>query len=166
MCLFIQRFVILFAICGVSVAAEIHRFQPEGCEFSAVLFKKPEYRYSWRGESLITVAEVQQSRGTTMRASCGSFYIVDHAAFQANLDAQMRRAARMAGLKQFKVSIQKNGLGTVASFWGMRGEGELQTFYRSDTYVGKRSFLELVVHTVPENREDLQLSQFQNSVKR
>ncbi len=166
MCLFFKRLLVFLLFCGVSVAAEPYRFKPEGCEFSAMLFKEPELKYSWRGEHLITVAEVQPRPGTVMRASCGAYFIEDQKAFRDNLHKQMTRAARLAGVKQHNISIKHTDMGTVASFWGYRGKGRLQTWYRSDTYVGRNSFLELVVHTVPENRESLNLAAFQQSVKR
>ncbi len=156
----------LALLCMPVNAAKTHRFHPEGCEFSAILFNEPSYQVRWSGERRITVATSRTRNGAVMRASCGSWYIKDRAAFRAELKPQMERAARVAGLNDFKVAIHRNGLGTVASFWGYRGTGNLRTWYRSDTYIGQRSFLELVIHTHPKKRDEFQLAAFRDSVQR
>lgn len=154
------------ALCMPVNAAKTHRFNPEGCEFSAILFNEPQYRVRWMGERRVTVATSRTRNGGVMRASCGSWYIQDQAAFREELRPQLQRAARLAGLKDFKVLVRRNGLGTVGSFWGHRGVGKHRTWYRSDTYVGKRSFLELVVHAKPQARNEHQLAAFRQSVRR
>ncbi len=160
-CLFV-----LVSLCLPVSAAKTHRFQPDNCEFSAMFAEKPEVRVRWSGERKITVATSRADGGAVLRASCASWIIKDQAAFRDQLRPQLQRAARHAGLRDFDLHIRRTQLGTVASFWGYRGKGRLRTWYRSDTYVGDRSFLEIVVHSHPQNRDETRFAAFRHSVRR
>lgn len=123
--------------------AEPFLFQPAGCEFTAEFPLHPELQSIWRGESLLNTARVSRPGVGSMRASCMEFHIIDEQAFLDGLREQLSLAARMAGIHNPRTRIRETERGTVASFWGFRGRARHRTFYRSDTWIGDSSFMEI-----------------------
>lgn len=146
-------------------AAELVTFQPRGCEFRASIAPDAEVKSGWRGETIMTTA-IQKSRRSVVRTSCGAYLVRDWRAFRKQLPNQLQRAARLAGVERPQTSIRRTPLGTVASYWGFRGTGSARTFVRSDSYVGDRSFLEIVLLTPAQARHAPEARRVLHSVRR
>ncbi len=149
----------------VAEASEQRTFQPQGCEFKASISRDAEVKSGWRGEHLMTTA-VQKGRDGVVRASCGSYYIRDWCAFRAQLPGQLERAARLAGIDKPQTEIRRTAMGTVASYWGFRGTGSSRTYFRSDSYVGDRSYMEVVVLAPVQTRHSPEAYRVLASVRR
>ncbi len=162
---------VLLALIGFSsfplpaLASDQLTFQPDGCEFRTSISRDAEIKQRWRGESPLTTA-VQKSKGAVIRASCGSYFVQDWHAFRQQLPGQLERAARIAGIDRPQTAIRRTAMGTVASYWGFRGTGAARTFFRSDSYVGNRSFMEIVVMAHPAHLNTGALRQTRASVHR
>lgn len=146
-------------------ASEKRTFQPQGCEFKASIARDAQVKKTWRGEIPMTTA-VQKSQGGVMRASCGSYFVQDWRAFRKHLPSQLERAARLAGIEQPQTAIRSTSMGMVASYWGFRGTGSSRTFFRSDSYVGDRSYMEIVVMAHPAYLNASEVRQIRTSVRR
>lgn len=127
--------------------AEPYLFQPPGCEFTAEFPQAPELQSTWRGESLLNTAQVSQPGIGSMRASCMEFHVLDEQALLDGLREQLSLAARIAGVRNPRTRIRETERGTLASVWGYRGRAAHRTFYRSDTWIGARSFMEIATTT-------------------
>lgn len=148
-----------------ALAADRKMFQPQGCEFKAAIARDAHVKAGWQGERLITTA-VQQGDASVIRTSCATYQVRDWGAFRAHLPGQLQRAARLAGIEEPHTRIRRTPMGTVASYWGYRGRGKARTFFRSDSYVGDRSFMEVVVLAPPANRFDPEVREARTIVRR
>ncbi len=155
----------LVGFSSIAKASDVRTFQPQGCEFKASIARDAEVKQSWRGENPMTTA-VQKSKGGVVRTSCGSYFVQDWRAFHQQLPSQLERAARLAGIEHPQTAIRRTSTGMVASYWGFRGTGATRTFFRSDSYVGNRSFMEIVVLAHPEYLNTQDVRQTRTSVRR
>lgn len=149
----------------IAEASGLKTFQPRGCEFQASIAQDAQVKTGWRGENLLTTA-VQKGERSVVRASCGAYFVRDWRAFRKHLPEQLERAARLAGIENPKTSIRRTRYGLVASYWGFRGDGPARTYFRSDSYVGDQSYLEIVMLAPPQARFTPEARQVLHSVRR
>ncbi len=128
-------------------------FAPDACAFQVRMAGKPATSRQMRGELPIEIATAKHAGIGAVKVSCGPYLVQDMQAFEAHLPAQMRQAARQAGLKQVKTEVTRNGDWITASYQGVRGEGDYARHLRSETHVRDQQFVELL-YMVPASAYD------------
>lgn len=135
-----------------------YSFSPAGCGFMVSLAGEPKVESKMRGELTITTATLKPSPQASVRVSCGPYLVRDRQAFRAHLPKQISFAARAAGVKDAQESVREEDGALIASFEGLRGEGDGARFIRSETRVRGDRFVEILYLVSPGLASDAQLA--------